>query len=289
MPNQNNFRSDITTETSPRFLASRIVSFPEEGILFEQIPASFGYEVFDNIEVHFYTIPENILLLSLVIDGGDSDILKSHVVSYPDDTFKNYVRIDFTALFNKTQTILLPGEYKMVLNFFADEIGSYNNRKLYIQEISESRTEVQLGFFDTNDLQELVENETELREFIEPSFPKPIAVGVADKIFRSGVQLQDDLEGITYNNILDNIGAAPGQTIEDTIGRIRKLSSVAESSVETSINEFLVYLYGRLREEIVINGDRRIQEDEFEEFIEKVLAEEIGYLQSTIDNRIVVT
>jgi hypothetical protein len=289
MPKQTNFRSDITTNSDARFLASRIVRFPEEGILYEQIPSSFGFEVLDNIEIHFYTVAGNILTYSFVIDANDSDILKSHVVSYTDDTFKNYIRIDFTSLFEKNNTIMLPGDYKIVINFFSDEIGSYNDRKLFVQEISDSRTEVQLQFFGTTDIEEREQNIEDLKEFVEPSFPKPVAIGVAEKVFRSGVQLNDDTEGLTYNNILENIELPEeNQTIENTIERIRRLSAAAEESVKDSINNLLPRLYEKIREEIIIRGDRRIQEDEFREFIEEVVDNELKYLQSTIDRRILI-
>ena len=292
MPNQNNFRSDATTPDESRFLASRIVSFPEEEILLEQIPASFGYDVFDNIELHFYSSPENFLILSLVVNADDGDVLKSHIVSYEDETFKNYIRIDFTALFEKKQVILLPGDYKVVMNFFANEIGSYDNRRMYIEEISDSRTEVQLQFFDTQNLQDRVDNIDSLNEFVPPSFSRPVAIGVAEKIFRSGVQLVDDTEGLTYNNILENIEldlSDVAQTIDNTIEKVKKLSPVAEDELKESINNFLPRLYEKMREEIVIRGDRRIQEDEFKEFIEEVVDNELKYLQSTIDRRILIT
>lgn len=289
MPNQSNFRSDVTTPTEPRFLASRIVSFPEEDILSEQIPASFGFELVDNIEVHFYTVPDNTLLLSLVVRTDEDDVLKSHIVTYADESFRNYLRIDFTRLFEKNNVILLPGDYKIVMNFFSDEIGSYTDRRLFIDEISESRTEVQLQFFSTNNLVERQENIRDLKEFVEPSFPKPVAIGVAEKIFRSGVTLNDENEGITYSGILNNFEIPQTtQTIENTIERIRRLSPDAETLVESSINQFLLYLYDRIREEIVLMGDRRIQEDEFNDFIETVVDRELNYLQSTIDSRIVV-
>jgi hypothetical protein len=290
MPNQNNFRSDITTTTEPRFLASRIVRFPDEEILFETIPSSFGYDVLDNIEIHFYSIPGNSLVASAIIRAEDSSsILKSHIVSYNDGTFKNYIRIDFTAFFEKNNIILLPGDYKIVLNFFADEIGNYNNRKMFIQEISDNRTEVQVQFFTTTDIQLQQDNINDVNEFVEPSFPKPVAIGVAEKIFRSGVQLLDDSEGLTYNNILQNIEIVEQQTLENTIERVRRLSPVAEINLRDSINNFLPRLYKKIREEIVIRGDRRIQEDEFVQFIEEAVDAEINYLRSVVDRRILLS
>lgn len=290
MPNQDNFRSDITTPADPRFLASRIVRFPEEEILYELIPASFGYDVFDNIELHFYSTLDDRLVVSLLIDVEGVDSLKSHVVSYADDTFKNYIRIDFTKLFDDNNLILPPGDYKIVMNFFANEIGSYEDRKLFIQRISESRTEVQLQFNPTGDLEERLANKSDLREFLEPSFPRPIAIGVAEKIFRSGVLAGDLTEGVTYDNILNNWERPElDQFFENTLHRIRRLSPQVEEDMEEAIHEFLPRVYEKMRELIVIKGDRRIQEDEFLAFMEEAIEVEFNRLQSAIDNRIKIS
>ena len=165
MPNQANFRSDITTQTEPRFAASRIVSNPNELILFEEVPASFAFDAHDTLEVHFYTTPGNQLLLSTTITLSDQ-IIMSHIVSYSDNSYKNYIRIDFTKLFIDKNLILVPGDYKLVLNFFSDEIGSYTDRRLTIDTISPSRTEVQLTFNNIIDTVTRNNDVYLLREFV---------------------------------------------------------------------------------------------------------------------------
>ena len=181
MPNQENFRSDVTTVTEPRFLASRIVRVPDELILLEELAASFGFDIDDNVEIHFYTVPDNILTLSTVIRIRDT-ILKSHVVKYQDDTLKNYIRIDFTKLFLDKNLVLLPGDYRVVMNFFSDEIGKYDNRILSVSQISPSRTEVELIFNNTTDEVVREQNLIALKEFVEVGLNKPDAAGLAQKI-----------------------------------------------------------------------------------------------------------
>jgi len=293
MPNQDNFKSDVIDDIEPRTLASRIISDDTDEILFEYIPASFGYDVFDNIELHFYSFPANNLYLSTTIDAKDADVLKSHIVSFADDTFKHYIRIDFTKLFEKKNISLIPGDYRITMNFFSDEIGSYDDRKLYIDRISDSRTEVQLAYFNTRDPELRLENINELREFVLPSFSRPTAIGVAEKIFRSGVRTTDssrDNVGLTYNNILQNIEIADlGQTEDNTLGRIRRLGNTTEETLAQDIENILPVIYEKIREEIVIRGDRRIQEDEFREFVEEAVNEQIIKLQSAVDRRISIT
>lgn len=286
MPNQYNFRSDVTNTTDVRYQASRIVRFPEEEILLEQLPASFGYETFDNVEIHFYTIPTNTLILSSVVNSNNfEEILKSHIVSYDDGSFKNYIRIDFTKLFEVNNLILIPGDYRVVINLFSDEIGSYDTKKMYIQKVAAAGTEVQLAFLPTQDEVQRQSNQNELREFVEPSFDRPTAVGVDEKIFASGVRLNNSFEGLTYENITDNIETpTANQSREDTIERIQRLGII--DKFETNIEEFLLILYEYIKNEIIINGDRRIQENEFKQFIEKAISSKISTLQT--DNRIII-
>lgn len=294
MPNQANFRSDVTTQTEPRFTASRIVRTYDEGVLLEELPASFGFDQFDNIEVHFYTVTGNNLVLSTNVRLSDTDVLKSHVVSYDDGQFKNYIRIDFTKLFNSKNQILIPGDYRMVLNFFSDEIGNYEERPLYIQQISPSRTEVQLGFVRNSGVDAVQQNKKTLKEFIEKSFDKPTALGVNEKIFKSGVELDNSTEGVTYDGIVANIEVPQSdQTYETTIGRVQQLYPQAEQSLEDTVNRFVLKLFETLREDIIIEGDQRIQGDEYKELIRKAVFEKLPELQTqvrqNVDSTIIIT
>lgn len=286
MPNQANFRSDVTTPTIPRYLASRVVRVPEELILYEEVPASFGFDGQDNIEFHFYTIPENELLVSVVTNISDN-VVRSHVVTYSDNTSKNYLEIDFTKLFVDKDIVIIPGDYRLVMNYFSDEIGSYDNRILSFDIITPSKTEVQLSFNNTVDAISRLENLDLLREFIEKSFNKSDAIGVAEKIFVSGVELNDSTEGITAESIVSNLETVPNQTYADTLDRIIAIDR--EEDFKQKIDSFLKELYTFIREEIVINGDDRIQETQYKDIIAKVVKEKISLLNQTLDTRIVVS
>lgn len=287
MPNQNNFRSDVTNITEPRFTASRVVRFPEEGILLEEVVASFGYDLQDNIEFHFYTIPDNRLIASVVSNILEG-ITKEHIVAYQDGTFKNYLQIDFTKLLVDKNILIIPGDYRLVMNFFSDEIGNYLDRTLQFNRISDSSTEVELVFNNSVDDISLQENLRILREFVLKSFDKPDAVGTAEKIFKSGVELNDPTEGLTSTNIIENVdGAVPGQTFENTIQRIENIG--LREIFEQQINDFLPFLFEKIREEIIIKGDERIQEDELQTFISTIVVKYITKMQETLDSRILVS
>lgn len=286
MPNQNNFRSDVTNNPDVRFLASRIIRVPEETIFFEEVAASFAFDMDDNIELHFYTMPSNQLILSTVTSVSDQ-VLKSHIVSYEDGTYKNYLKIDFTKLFVDKNLILVPGDYRMVLNLFSDEIGTYYDRKLAIDAISPSRTEVQLSFNDTTDAVTKQENLRLLREFVEKSFNKADAVGVVDKVFKSGVELDDATEGLLAASILQRLEIVTGQTFANTTDRMEVLQ--VTEIFQNQLNQFLVDLYSFIREEIVINSDDRVQLDQFKQLVRSVVEAKIHLLQQTVDSRIRVS
>jgi hypothetical protein len=286
MPNQNNFRSNVTTTEDIRYTASRIVQIPEESIFLEEIASSFGYDGEDNVEIHFYTIPGNQIILSTVVKINE-DILKAHIVSYSDDTYKNYLRVDLTKLFVDKNLVLIPGQYKMVMNFFSDEIGGYTDRRLTIETISPSRTEVELVFNNTVD--DIVRNENEyfLKEFVDPSVTKTDAVGVAEKIFFSGVALDNADEGMTANVVVGNIEVNDIQVTDDTIGRVDRLN--LRNVFDAQLDDFLQDLFKFIREEIVINGDDRIQQQQYQDIIRKVVEEKIVNMRQTMDSRIKIS
>lgn len=286
MPRQPNYRSDIENIQDPRFTASRIVRVASELIYYEELPASFAFDNEDNVEIHFYTIPGNELILSTLINIGEN-ILKSHIVSYADGTYKNYLRLDMTKLFIDKNLTLIPGDYFMVMNFFSDEIGNYNTRKLNVDIVSPSRTEVQLSFSDTTDEIAFNKNLSLLKEFIEPSFNKPDAVGAGEKIFKAGVETGDIRVGMTADAVVNKIEVPTGQTYNNTIARIDRLK--LRNIFDKQVNDFLPELFKYIREEIVINGDERVQQDEYRKLINDVVKKKIANLQQTLDNRIRVS
>lgn len=285
MPNQSNFRSSIE-KNDPRFLASRIVKFPEEKILLEEIPASFGYDAQDNVELHFYTYPENVLITSTVTILTDN-IVKLHIVQYQDGSFKTYLQIDFTKLFVDKKTTLAPGDYRVAINFFSEEIGSYDKRILSFSQISPSRTEVELVFNNETDEVIAAENSRLYREFILKSFNKPDAVGIMEKIFKSGVELNDDTEGVTAVTTINKIEKVTNQTLNDTIRRMKNVK--IDTKFVDDLNAYITNLFQILREEIVIKGDERLQEDELRKLIFEVVKGNVAKLQQAVDRRIQVS
>jgi hypothetical protein len=280
MPNQDNFRSNLADVTEPRFLASRMVRFPTENLLLEEIPASFGYDNEDTVEIHFYTAQDNVLLLSTTV-ALNSGILKSHIISYDDGTYKNYLEIDFTKLFLDQSLVFIPGDYLVVFNFFSDEIGSYRNRELEIKNISTSRTEVVVGFPqivpENPSLQQ--SQQRILDEFAIPSLQKPDAIGAMEKIITSGVKLSSDAEGMTSTNVLANLGDP-----------LRKLTALENAEVlgeiQELLNDFIPRLFDPVRKEIITTQDIYLQQVELIDYLRYAISIKIAKMQSSVNSKI---
>jgi len=285
MPNQSNFRNSITTQTDVRFLASRIVRIPTEQILLEEVPASFGYDAQDNVELHFYTARSNLLVTSIVTKLSD-EVVKLHIVGYDDGTYKTYLQIDFTKLLVSKNTTIVPGDYKVSINFFSDEIGSYDNPVLAISEISPSRTEVEVYFTNATDEVNIAQNGRLISEFINEGFSKAEAIGVMKKVLQDGVTSGNDFEGLTANNIIENIEIPQVQTTEDTIGRLETLQ--IDEQFKNALNQYLPNLFEKIREKIVI-GDERVQSNELEQFIRDELKVTLEQLQVSLDPRVTIS
>lgn len=294
MPNQNNFRNQVVSRVESRFLASRIVRFPEDNVLLEEIPASFGYDYEDNIELHFYTAKSNTLVQSVITKISDG-FVKLHIVGYDDGTYKTYLQIDFTKLFTELPTsvptskniiVMIPGDYKVSINFFSDEIGSYNNKILTISEISPSRTEIETYFNNSFNEVAIDTNSRIRREFISDSFTRADAIGVMKKVLTDGVETRNDAEGLTANNIIQNITVNEIQTREETINKIQRLG--LESQFVNAINSYLPKLFEKIREEIVI-GDELVQSDELEEFLRVQVEKTIQEIEASLDARISIS
>jgi hypothetical protein len=270
MPNQENFRSDLTQLSQERKFVSRIIKVPEEGILFEELPGSFGYDSGDNVEIHFYTAQGNTLLLSVISDVSDESVFKFHTVEYDDGSIQTYLRIDFTELMELKNVILLPGEYKMVLNFFSDEIGSYNNKKLYIQEISPSRTEIQLGFVDNISPVKINENENLLKEFVPKSFDKLTAIGIAEIILVNSYIENDADTGLTFNQIFT----------EQEKAKISRANLTL--TAQTSTQEFLTRTLETFTNKIIERLDERIQLDDFLTTLEESLQDNLSFIRERL-------
>jgi hypothetical protein len=192
MSNQKNYVQQIPT--SPQvFSVSRIAESENDiDIIQGRLPGQFGFDADDNVEMHFYD-SVNRLVGSVVIPVS-TDIISARTVLLPDGTQDEKVVIDMTRVQKELGLLVSPGTYSVTINLFSNEIGSYTNPKMIIEEVSPSRTELRLGF---NNVVTQTES-NELFEFVQPSVPRVIAAGLVSSVM--GVN-EADIIGQTADGV----------------------------------------------------------------------------------------
>lgn len=160
MPVIQNFVSDIETLSSQytKYTVSRVIANKSDDLLDMEVPADFPSNILQtNIEISLYSLADNSLIFSGTVRNINGALF-SETLQYTDGTKRNFLYIDFT----KFTDLKLPiGQYSATLNFFVDEIGSYDDRVLKVERISTSRNEVQLKLMSSS-------LQTKMQSFAEP-------------------------------------------------------------------------------------------------------------------------
>lgn len=189
MPNSRNYVQLIPTD--PRsFSVSRIAESENDFVIIQgRIPGEFGFDTEDNVEMHFYD-GQNRLVGSVIVPI-QTGIISAKTVLFEDGDREEKVVIDMTAVQKEMGLIIPPGKYTVTLNLFSDEIGSYNNPNLFIEDISSSRTELRLTF-STGPSEE---DRNNLIEFAQPSVSRVLAPGILGGAI--GIGISDIITGLS--------------------------------------------------------------------------------------------
>jgi hypothetical protein len=244
MPNQPNYVQLIPTKPQS-FPVSRIAeSENDTDILDGRLPAEFGFDIDDNLELHFYD-SQNTLVNTTIV-SLNSGIISIRSILLPDGTREEKLVLDMTRIQTELGLFLTPGTYTLVVNLFSDEIGSYANKKLTIEEISESRTELRLGFnvpFTDNEQQELY-------EFIEPALPRVLAGGAMNSIM-----------GISGGDVVSNQQFEIAQTqefvndinvkLEELVPSLRQEMLTIENTLPTELDQTIEIASAAVYDEFV--------------------------------------
>lgn len=160
--------------------------------------------------VNFFPADPALSLVTLVDQTGPYELLN----------------VDLVAAMQ--QMAIQPGRYAMVVNFFRDEVGSEAGYKLYISDISEDRTELQL--YPVQISGDVIRD---LYEFVVPSVPKTFANGLVDQFFGKS---QDALfnERISWERFEGELNAQLNMTREKVAYAQREdsLRTIYEKIVE---------------------------------------------------------
>lgn len=278
MANQENFTEQINT-INKRFSISRIAQIPNDNILFAVEPADFGFYENDNIELHFYSTFTEELVYSRRISLSDG-ILSIKTIQYIDQKHRNYVTFDFNRFIELYPSSVGPGEYRIVLNVFSDEIGGYENRKLTIDAISDSRTEVNIRFKGTPSEKDI----EELNYFIRPAIGKPYVDGILQNILFNASQTSDETTGITIDRVireLNLIGEEFDLSRTDNLGRL--------TDIKIFIDQLMVSVYKRLKTELISFPRYRVAEQDIKIIIERIFYEEFNKVKDSFRSDIILT
>jgi len=188
MPNQDNFPEKLTDlqHVRPSRIAdddlALITAESPEGDQLER-NVVFGQTLRDVVEVYVYDELNNIVAQ---INVRPDDPAMRLIAFAPDqqagvgqDQSPDLLQMDLVDILGRLS--LPPGRYSLAMNYFRDEVGHQeggNETKMFITDISPSRTEVRLQPVGTTN--EIV---NEIREFVEPSVPHFVAQALIDQTF----------------------------------------------------------------------------------------------------------
>lgn len=258
MANQNNFKTNIPRQTVGRLLASRVFSNNLDKLLELQVPAMVP-DQFD-VEISLYSLADNSLIYTAVFPSSEDGLFQLKALKYDDLSVRRMLFIDFSK--TKIPFVNITGRYQMVINFFAREIGDYDNQTLWVSDISPSRTELQL------DILPEYKNNTSSLQLVRFASPQINKLWVTDAI----KQIFNQSSGTTSNIPTDRTQMTPDvvtsflpkpvyQTIYNTSSQSDALAASVESTIQIVLNEAYKYATSSINNKINLGQVRFTQSD----------------------------
>lgn len=249
MANQLNYPTPLVPSSVQR--PSRLFARDEKLIRSDTRQIIFGTNDRDVVELWIYN-PDGSFAGHLNL-GPTQDALSLTTVIDQTGPYE-ILNLDMTYIANRTG--LAPGRYAMVANFFRNEVGSEDGYKLYISDISQDRTEIQL--YPVSPSNEVLKD---IFEFITPSVPRQYAKGLIDQFFGQSLDAMEN-ERVT----LSSIDAQLNSLIPESITRLQNADLYDLYS--TAINEMLTKAYA-LTIELLADDVKNlnVQQIEIEQYI----------------------
>lgn len=210
MPNPLNFGSSLGVMNAVR--PYRISPDDQQLVVTGEKTVIFGSHPNDNVEMWFCD-PDGKSVGSIVLNATSPHITLSTVI----DTTGTFEVLNLNLETILPAVPLAPGRYGVSVYLFRNEVGSMTDKRLYISEISPSRTELKLNTDDFTDL----ESQNEIYEFIVPSVPRLYAKGLVDQFFAKNI---DQLAGESVNIV--NVSSNVDEIIANTMVRVFNAEAV---------------------------------------------------------------
>ena len=235
MANQKNFKTNINQvlQQYSKYTVSRVIGNKADDLLDMEVPADFSEALLENnIEINVYSLADNSLIFSDFIPNN-SQAIRTETLQYPDNTKRNLLYIDFSKL----PELLLPvGQYEVTLNFFANEVGTYDDRILKINKISPSRKEVELKLTD-------LAKQSTLEQFAIPrisvTWIEPVLKQIFNQPNSDGLNVPASSVKIDSSTIYRNFDSGSGQRLvqygfDEDSGTQIGINTIAQNVLNTA-------------------------------------------------------
>lgn len=208
MPNSYNYTPSTANlgNTVSKYMVSRIINNPLERLLDLPIPTNIP-EYFI-IEVVFYSLYDNSIVTSMVIESTDEQVLTSVTLNYTSSNPSTQRRLLFIN-FSKFSDVLEQGRFKVVLNFLVPEIGTYNEGQFGVTRISPSRTEIEMELLPRCTTPQTLE---QLRQFSAPQINTVWVDAALAQIFNqpttavvNSTNIPTDASPLTFSTIKESL------------------------------------------------------------------------------------
>lgn len=237
MANQPNYVQPIP-ENPQSFSVSRIAESENDiEIIYGREPGQFGFDNDDNVEMHFYDSTNR--LVGSVIIPVSSGIISARTILLPDGTREEKIVLDMTRVQNELGLLIPPGTYTTTLNLFSNEIGSYTNPSLVIEEVSPSRTELRLGF--ANGITDF--DKQQLFEFVEPSVPRVVAAGIIGNALGIEAETVDTPNSVTKQQFISTVREQLEKDNRNLISQLTNLQPDAPDNLNSTIEFISTSIY----------------------------------------------
>ncbi len=243
-----------------------------------EVPADFSDALLENnIEVNLYSIADNSLIFSDVVKNISGSIF-TETLQYQDNSSRKLLYIDFA----KVPELNLPsGQYSVTLNFFTDELGSYNDRILKVNRISTSRTEVELKLTD-------ITQQTDLEQFAIPRIPsrfvRPILLQIFNQSGSDEIVLPTSPIKIDSSSLYQNFASGSGEKLvqynfDDDDGVLIGINTITQNV----LNDAYPIALKTVEDMIFLSGSTSFTETELSQYV--VDAIDIAYDAALLDEK----
>ena len=224
MPNQINYPDKLNGTYFQR--PDRLTHTDIDVIRIGEKQVLFGVSARDIVEIWVYDA-NGAIVGHTNVDPTDPGL---SLVTLIDQTGPQEVlNIDFEEVVNRMD--IAPGRYATVLNILRDEVGSELGYKLYISDISDDRTEVQLSPVEITP-----QSHADIHEFATPSVPRVFASALIDQVFAHTVASPTN-ESLSFAGIELALDAAR----RDTIAKV--MYAQQKPSLETIYTKIVTRAY----------------------------------------------